>query len=64
MIKQLRSTLNTAALAMTPFLLSGCGPDDGSNKRVAEVVTVVLCLVCVAAARQLKTRHAASGHAG
>ncbi len=48
---------------MTPFLLSGCGPDDGNDKRVAVAVTTLLFFIVSMAAGQIKTWRAASVHA-
>jgi hypothetical protein len=63
MIKRIRDSLYTTTLAMTPFLLSGCGPDDGTNKRVAVAATTLLCFIFAAAFGQLKAGRAASGRA-
>jgi hypothetical protein len=63
MIKQIRSSLTTTALAMTPFLLSGCGPEDGGNKRVALAVTGLLFFIFSMARGQLKAARGASAHA-
>ena len=64
MIKQIRNSLYTTALAMTPFLLSGCGPDnEGGNKRVAIAIAGVLFLIVSMAVGQYKTARAASMHA-
>lgn len=61
MIKQLRNSLCTTTLAMTPFLLSGCGPDNGDNKRVAVAVTALLFFIVSMAVGQLKAPRGSSG---
>lgn len=63
MLKLIRSSLATTALAMTPFLLSGCGPDDSNNKRAAVAVTALLFFIVSMAVGQLKANRAASGRA-
>jgi len=60
MIKQIRNSLYTTTLAMTPFLLSGCGPDDGNDKRVAVAVTTLLFFIVSMAVGQIKASRAAS----
>jgi hypothetical protein len=64
MIKQLRTSFTSTALAMTPFLLSGCGPDnEGGNKRVAIAIVAVLFLIVSMTTGQVKAVRAASGRA-
>jgi hypothetical protein len=63
MIKQIRNSLYATTLAMTPFLLSGCGPDDGSNKRTAIAVTALLFFIVSMAVAQLNASRAASARA-
>lgn len=63
MLKLIRNSLTTTALAMTPFLLSACGPDDGNNKRTAVALTALLFFIVSMAVGHLKASRAASGHA-
>lgn len=63
MIQQICRNLTTTALAMTPFLLSGCGPDNDNNKRTALVVTGLMLYIFSMAVGQLKARRTVSTHA-
>lgn len=48
MLKSLRASLYTTAVAMTPFLLAACG-DDGSNDKKASALLMTLALLTFAA---------------
>ena len=64
MLKSFRDSLLTTAMAMTPFVLSGCGEDTNSGPQKFEIVAIPLLFFTISLGHSwLKNRRPATQQA-